>query len=364
VKLPAPETSGLPAPAGSRFPVLLPPSREHVEAVLEHRLAPATWRAYQRAWAEFLAYCERADVPALPAAPGTVADYVTALAGTPRPGCARGPRGGLPSLSLIEQHVAAITTLHRWAGHPPPTALPIVTERVAAIRRLRAEAGDRAIPKAAARAPMVRRLVEAANTLDSPVRERDRAILLILATRGLRRAEVSGLDLIDVTRTPEGHFHLHIRRSKSDQGGAGRKVPLHRAGGPWCAATALAAWLAIRETETPPPRAPLFVGDRRGVLVTWDRWGGYGRLRPGGVGAVVKRAATLAGLDPAEVAALGAHSLRRGKITDDVRAGRDIKQVADEVGHRSITTTAGYVEEAKLDDPSAWADVASRLRDA
>lgn len=353
----------------SGLPKLLPPSRERVEQVMQSAIAPNTWRAYQRAWLEFCAYCQRWQLDALPASPSTVRDYIIALASTPRERLKgrSSARGALPSTSLIEQHVAAISTLHRWADHPSPCQLPIVTLTVKSLKKERARGGDHTQPKMPARGQLVRRMLDALDSYDDTLTAlRDRSILLILASRGLRRSEISQLRQQDVRRLDGGEgFVLTIRFSKTDQTGATpRKVPVHSHPqlGQLCPAAALEAWLeALRAAELVEPMRPLFVQTRRNKLVGWDRWGGQGGLRPAGVGALVKRAGQAAGLSEEELKRLGAHSLRRGKITDDIRSGMNIKQIADEVGHASTNTTAGYVADAELEDRSAWADVSKRL---
>jgi len=346
-----------------------------VEQVLEGAIAPATWRAYQRAWLEFLAYCRDAEVGALPAEPETVASYLIALASTPRPRLARraaaaatrglpaSRRGALPSISLLEQHVAAISTLHQWAKHASPCDASIVRAALRGIKRERATAGDRPQPKAAARAPLVRRMLDGLDPSDPLLYARDRALLLLLAERGIRRSEAAGFDLGDVEPLPDGDgWVLHVRVSKTDPTGSHpRRLALHYRleAGAYCAAQALTRWLEVRGTTD--PAQPLFVGTRRGRLVTWDRWGGLGRLRPAGVGEVVKRAGATGGLGEEEVSRLGAHSLRRGKITDDARAGVPVPQIAHEVGHGSLNTTMGYVEAATVEDRNAWTSAGARI---
>ncbi len=59
---------------------------------------------------------------------------------------------------------------------------------------------------------------------------RNRAMLLIGFAGAFRRSELIGLDVADVTETDDGLL-LHIRRSKTDQEGHGRKVAIP----PWTA---------------------------------------------------------------------------------------------------------------------------------
>ena len=56
---------------------------------------------------------------------------------------------------------------------------------------------------------------------------RDRALPLIGFAGGLRRSELVGLDIGDVVEEPEG-LRVTIRRSKTDQEGAGRVIGTKR----------------------------------------------------------------------------------------------------------------------------------------
>jgi hypothetical protein len=124
---------------------------------------------------------------------------------------------------------------------------------------------------------------------------RDRAILAVAVASGdRRRSELVALRLADVT--PAGRdFTLRIRRSKTDQQGAGADVPVKRA-----AADALRRWLRLLADQG-ITEGPLFRElSRRGRVVR--RRGAEGGAKPldGRVVAeMVKRAARAAGLDPA-----------------------------------------------------------------
>ena len=68
-------------------------------------LSPATLAAYAADWADFDARCQSRGVPALPAAPTTVAAYLAALATT---------HAG----ATLRRRLAAIGRAQRMAGHP------------------------------------------------------------------------------------------------------------------------------------------------------------------------------------------------------------------------------------------------------
>lgn len=154
------------------------------------------------------------------------------------------------------------------------------------------------------------------------VGKRDRALLLILATTGLRSQEVRLLELGDIRwRTSE----LQIRRTKCRRE---RVVPLLEEAG-----RALATYIL---SGRPPCAQPtVFVCHKPPV-------------RPlsvaSAVTAIVRRRLASCGLQVPPRA--GAHLFRHSIATRLVQQERPIKEVADLLGHQSIDTTAVYVKVA------------------
>jgi site-specific recombinase XerD len=144
---------------------------------------------------------------------------------------------------------------------------------------------------------------------------RDTAIVAILYSCGLRRAELAGLDLADYDRI-EGT--LRVR-------GKGRKERLaHVVNG---AARALADWLTVRGIDP----GPLFLPIRKGGHVT------RGRLTTQAVYHILQTRA-----DQAGVKSLSPHDFRRTFVGDLLDAGADISTVQRLAGHANVTTTARY----------------------
>jgi len=85
---------------------------------------------------------------------------------------------------------------------------------------------------------------------ETPLAIRDRAIVLLLTfASGHRRAEIAGLNIEDLDFGRPGFLIVTIRKSKTDQGGAGQFVAVPRLESGPCAVAALEAWLAIREKK-------------------------------------------------------------------------------------------------------------------
>jgi integrase/recombinase XerD len=154
------------------------------------------------------------------------------------------------------------------------------------------------------------------------VGKRDRALLLILATTGLRSQEVRLLELGDIRwRTGE----LQIRRTKCRRE---RVVPLLEEAG-----RALATYIL---SGRPPCAQPT-------VFVCH-----VPPVRPiplaSTIAAIVRRRLANCGLQVPLRA--GAHLFRHSVATRLVQQERPIKEVADLLGHHSIDTTAIYVKVA------------------
>lgn len=162
----------------------------------------------------------------------------------------------------------------------------------------------------------------AAPDLSKPIGLRDRAILELFYSTGLRRAEVAALDLTDVDLT--GGTVL-VRCGK---GGRSRLVPLGET-----AAEALLAYL--RDAR------PRFL-KKPGVTALFlaaERCGQTGqRLSAHQIKSLVQSAGEKAGI-PRRVTP---HALRHCLATHMLKAGADIRHVQEILGHRRVDTTEAY----------------------
>ena len=81
---------------------------------------------------------------------------------------------------------------------------------------------------------------------------------------------------------------------------------------------------------------------------------GATRLSDHSVALIVKEHAERAGLEHAQ---FSGHSLRRGFLTSAAGKGASIWKMAQQSGHRSLDVLRKYVEEGKLFDDHAGADL-------
>lgn len=186
-------------------------------------------------------------------------------------------------------------------------------------------------------------------------RERDLAVLLVLAVTGARASEVTGLDLADFKRPhPTSKATLRLK----GKGGKIRaaEVDAH-------VADDIEAWIRVRadmlHRKTPVPAGQASAGDQP---LFCTRTGA--RLDPGYLGDIMQRTAALDGSPLAGIAdELHAHALRAAFVTAALDAGVPIEEVAAAVGHAHISTTLGYDRRRKKRRTGAFRAVSGLVAD-
>ncbi len=168
---------------------------------------------------------------------------------------------------------------------------------------------------------------------------RDRALVLIGFAAALRRSELVALDVEDLHLESEGVL-IHLRRSKTDQTGRGRKVAIPYGRTAACPVKAIRLWLDEADIET----GAIFRGvDKAGRVAT-------SRLTDQSVSLVVKRCVRAIGL-PADQ--YSGHSLRAGLVTSAARAGVSLPKIQEQTGHRSVAMLTRYIRDARLFENNA-----------
>jgi integrase/recombinase XerD len=164
----------------------------------------------------------------------------------------------------------------------------------------------------------VRRLVESVDTA-KPIGLRDKAVLLLIATLGLRNQEVRSLQLTDIFwRTAE----IRLKKTKTRRE---RRLPL-----PGEAGAAIADYLLNGRPRVEIPEVFLRHFTPVGPITSTH-----------GIGDIVKKHLLRAGIPASNH---GAHLLRHSLATRMVNEAVPIKQIADVLGHTNIDTTAIYTK--------------------
>lgn len=284
--------------------------------------AENTRLAYGQSWKQFTAWCDKQRLTALPAEPGTVALYFSALH-------KRGLR-----MSSLRVHRAAIARRHRMAGiDPVPTDHGVVAEVWAGITRRTARLGPVPRPKQELPLPALRATLAAIR--DGLPGARDRAMLSIGFFAALRPSELAALRGENVRERAEG-LELFLPVSKGDQTGQGQLVGCARQDDPAiCPVELLRAWRDASGIQN----GPLFQGmDPAGKLSGEP-------LTRASITSAVKRRARKAGLDPT---VFGGHSLRSGFATTAARAGKRLEAIQHQLRHKSLAVLHRYIRRESI----------------
>ena len=282
----------------------------------EHEKSAGTRRAYGSDFAIFTAWCDARGLDSMPASAGTVARFLSSQA-----------TAGLKS-STIGRRAAAIAHFHKMNGHEPPGNAESVRSVVRGIRRT---VGCAAVRKTAATADLVGRMLERCD--GSLIGRRDRALLALGFAGAFRRSELVALEVSDLEATADG-LRVTIRRSKTDQEGAGQEIAIPRG----CRiepVLAVEAWLAASGIS----EGPIFRQIKKGGHIQPEALSGHSAA------AIVKRRARAAGLDHQTFAG---HSLRAGFRTSAAEAGSSVLKMVEVSRHKSVDMLTTYVRRSNL----------------
>ena len=308
------------------------------EAYFRSARAPNTVKAYAHDLSDFATWCEvdAGGLVPLPAAPKTVALYVSDLAGR-----------GLKA-ATIQRRLAAIAQLHQEANLDDPTKTKAVKNTYRGILK---EIGSYQEGKAPMLTPTVRHVLASFEEERGAAAARDRALLLLGLAGGYRVGELASLLVEDVEFVDEGAVVL-LRSSKTDQKGGGyfKGIP-YGDHARTCPVSHLRSWLAYLPGGT-GAGGSIFRGvDRNGHVRSTK---GPRPMAPDSISRVVKKRAKAAGLDPTRYSG---HSLRAGFVTGASEGGAHDADIMRQTAHRSLSTLHRYRRTNGLFDNNA----ASRL---
>lgn len=276
-----------------------------------------TRRAYAADWADFRRWCERRRLIAMPARPDTVSLYLAARARTHK-------------VSTLSRRLTVIGKLHKAWGKPNPVRDDRVRKVWRGILRDKGESVERKRPT------LINDIRKMMASLPRDLAgTRDRAVILVAFAGALRRSECVAIKLGDLELSEDG-FILHLRRSKTDQTGRGRKVGIpYGEREETCPVRAMLAWLKASGI------------DRGAVFRKVNRHGDIEgeRLTDKSVALIVKRAAKLAGINPKN---FSGHSLRAGLATAAAIAGVDERAIQEQTGHKSLKVLRTYIRDGSL----------------
>ena len=264
---------------------------KHLE--LERRLSPQTVDAYRRDLKDLSGWCDA----------GELGDWQAVQGEHLRSWSAQCYRRGLSAKS-VQRRLSASRSFFRY----------LLREKLVTAN----PAADVTAPKPGKRLPGNLDADRMARLLDiddeGPIADRDRAILELLYSSGLRLSELTGLDLDDIDLA-DGTVRVTGKGSKE------RIVPVGR-----MARQALAAWLKSRGGFADGDDNALFLSQRGN------------RLSGRSVQARVKHWAKRQGID----ANVYPHLFRHSFASHLLESSHDLRGVQELLGHANISTTQVY----------------------
>ncbi|MGA8094515.1 MAG: tyrosine recombinase XerC [Steroidobacteraceae bacterium] len=276
---------------------------------VERRCSPHTVAAYTRDLQALVSYCDRSGL-----------DSWTAVdSGHLRSFAARLHAAGLGPRS-IQRRLSAVRSFYEFLQREAHALRSAATDGVERdVARIRSNPGqDVRAPKAARRLPQTLDADQMARLLEIPAGEpfatRDRAIMELLYSSGLRLAEIVGLDLGSLD-LPDRTVHVLGKGSKA------RVVPVGR-----IAIRTLEQWLGERAALARPDEQALFVGrsgrrlGRRAVELRVAFW--------------ARRQGLAAHVYP--------HLFRHSFASHLLESGAELRGVQELLGHADIATTQIY----------------------
>jgi integrase len=286
-----------------------PPST--VADYIRESLAENTRVAYLSDLAHFESWGGR-----IPASPETIAEYLVAHA-------------DVLSVATLNRRLAALSKVHRSRGFSNPTSVEVVKATLRGLKRIKGTAQRQATPL------IKEDLLVVLEAMGSRLKDvRDRALLLLGFAGGFRRSELIGLNCDDVVLVRQG-LEITLRRSKTDQNGAGRKIGIPHGRGRWCPVNALEQWrVASGITD-----GPMFRPVDRHRRVSSERLSGEA------VCLVVRERVQAAGIHPRDYSG---HSLRAGLATSAAQAGVSTWKIRQQTGHASDAMLSRYIRDGEL----------------
>ncbi|RMI33489.1 site-specific integrase [Nocardia stercoris] len=337
--------------------------------------SPNTVRAYRSDWVAWSAWCAAEGRQSLPADPLDVAVYVAAAADARKTG-----GEWAFGAATLERKCAAIAAVHAANGLPSPTRSDVVRLTLRGIRRTRRTQPKRKRPVLLHTLEQLLAELPAPGWPTEPARRRDLLILLVGFAGALRRSEIAGLRITDVSvhldhHTGEPMLLIQLPATKTDPSGStGQRVALPRGGRPpTCPVCAFTDWIRLREAYAEHGRGGLpgwldatpvgtdlhrchgFTGTTLTdpdlpLFPAVSRHGGLGSTAMSGraVAELVKRYAARAGLDPT---LFSGHSLRSGFATQAALGGASDREIMRQGRWSNPRTVHGYIRTANpLDD--------------
>lgn len=266
-----------------------------------------TLRAYHSDFKQYEAWCAKQKQPSLPATANLIAEYVDFMSTENKS-------------ATIRRRINSLGTIFKLSKHPDPTKEP---EVILALKRMHRKIGrhqQQATPLT--RDILDQFLQHCGNDIKG---QRDYILLLLGYETMRRRSELCNFKFEDLTRIPRRGHAIRLMRSKTDQEGASRLMPI-------------SALLHSRVMEWQDRHQLAGV-----ILRSVDRHGNVGnRLNSGSIGAILNKLKANAGKEVNQYRFSG-HSFRVGAAIDLLEAGESLETIMLRGGWRSQDNAMNYL---------------------
>lgn len=251
----------------------------------------------------------------IPSTPEIISQYLAIHADTHKP-------------ATLARWLVSINKAHTSQNLPSPTTSDLVKATLRGIKRTVGTNQRQVEPV------LKNNLLEMVAELSGIKGTRDSALLLIGFAGALRRSELVGLTYADIEFVEQG-LVIHLRKSKTDQLGEGRKIAIPFARGVVCPVLSLKRWLEISGINEGPLFMPI---TRHGRIENTA-------LSTQAVAVIVKERASAIGLDAKK---FSGHSLRAGLVTSAAQVGVSAWKIKQQTGHKNDSILSRYIRDARL----------------
>ena len=266
-----------------------------------------TLRAYRSDFKQYEAWCAKKKQPSLPATADLVAEYVDFMSAQNKS-------------ATIRRRINSLGTVFKLSKHPDPTKEP---EVVLALKRMHRKIGSQQKQATPLTKEILVQLLEQCG--DSTQGLRDQVLLRLGYETMRRRSEICDFTFDDVTDIPRRGPAIRLVRSKTDQEGASKLIPISKD-----LIDLILRWQTHAKLEG-------------AILRSVDRHGNVGpQLNSGSVCIIVNR--LFAKTSVADHGArFSGHSFRVGAAIDLVESGTSLEKIMLRGGWRSSDSAMNYL---------------------
>jgi integrase len=266
-----------------------------------------TLRAYRSDFRQYASWCALKNKPSLPASAVLIAEYVDFMSTQNKS-------------ATIRRRINSLGTIFKLSKNPDPTKEP---EVVLALKRMHRKIGRQQKQATPLTKDVLDQLLE---RCDDDTRGLRNQVLLRLGYETMRRrSEICGFTFDDLTEIPRRGPALRLVKSKTDQEGASRLIPISHG-----LVDLILRWRVHAKIEG-------------AILRSVDRHGNVGpRLNPASVCTILNRLLNKVNFTDHRTRFSG-HSFRVGAAIDLLESGSSLETIMLRGGWRSNDSAMNYL---------------------